>query len=70
MRDQYILSLIYFVRMDFSEQSLIEGEDWDVRSNQFRAKHIDNSMFIEDLVMWRRDDNVTLENSVIMLISH
>jgi len=44
--------------MDFSEQYQIEG----------RAKHINNSIFIKNLV-WSRHYNVTLENSNIMLVS-
>jgi hypothetical protein len=38
--------------MDFSEQSRIEGEGEarDVMRSRFQAKHINNSMFIKDLV--------------------
>ena len=41
----YILSLICFTKMDFSEQNHID----EMRST-FRAKHINDNMFIEDLV--------------------
>jgi hypothetical protein len=47
----YILSLICFVRMDFSGQHYIEGEEWDAMRNPFWAKHINDSTFIKDLVL-------------------
>ena len=56
--------------MDFSEQSHIEGEAWDAicDGSLIRAKHIKDSISIEDLVMWHHY-NVILENSDIILIS-
>jgi len=60
----YIVSLICFARMNFSEQSHIKGRARDAMRNPFRAKHINDSMFIEDLLMWHH--NITLENSDIM----
>jgi hypothetical protein len=56
--------------MDFPEQSHIKDEAWDViyaMRSPFRAKHINDSMFIEDLVTWRQH-NVILENSDTILI--
>ena len=48
----YILSLICFVRIDFSEQHHMEGKARrDATRNPFQAKHINDSMFIEDLVI-------------------
>jgi hypothetical protein len=44
--DTYILLWICFARMDFSEQSRIEVEAW----SPFRAKHINDSIIIKDLV--------------------
>jgi hypothetical protein len=41
---------------------------FDVTRIPFHAKHINDSIFIEDLVKWHHD-NVTLKNSDIMLIS-
>jgi hypothetical protein len=53
---KYALSLICFARKDISEQSLIEVATWDVKwdamRNPFRAKHINDSMFVEDLITW------------------
>ena len=67
----YILSLICFSRMDFS-QSIIASkaklEMWNDMRSSFRTKHINDSMLIKDLVRWRLY-NVTLENSNIMLLS-
>jgi hypothetical protein len=44
--DKFILSLICFARMVFSEQSHI-----DVKRNAFRANLINDRMCIKDLVM-------------------
>ena len=63
--DKFILSLICFARMIFSEQSHTEGEVWDVKRNAFRANLINDRMFIKDLVTWCHYD-VTLENSDII----
>jgi len=41
-----------FARMNFSEQSHIKGDA--MRSPSFRAKQINDNMFIEDLVMCRQ----------------
>ena len=32
--EKYIIALICFARMNFSEQSHIEGEDWDMRCDE------------------------------------
>ena len=57
-----VLSLICFVRMDFSELYRNEGKVWDVMKSPLRAKHINDSMFIDDLARWRQY-SITLENS-------
>jgi len=33
--------------------SRAKSEIWDAMRSPFRAKHINDSMFIEDLIMWR-----------------
>ena len=54
--------------MDFSEEG---PETWDTMRSPLRAKHINNSMFIKDLVRWRqwRHYSITIKNSDIMFIS-
>ena len=50
--DNCILSLICFVRMDFSEQYHIKGEAWDAIRSLFLAKNVNESMFSEDLYIF------------------
>ena len=46
--------------------SKVKSEVWDAMRNPFQAKHIQDNMFIRDLVTWQQYD-ITLENSDIML---
>ena len=58
-----ILSLICFVRMDFSEKYRIKDEARDVRSDEkfiSSKTYKNNSMFIKDLVRWHHWHDIIL----------
>jgi hypothetical protein len=66
----YLLSLICFAKMNFSEQYHIKGEACDVicYEKSISSKTYEWNMFIKDLETWYHY-NVILENSDIMLKS-
>jgi len=73
----YTLNIYYrwFVLQEWISNSNITSkvkpEMWDAMRSPFRAKHMSDNMFIEDLVRWHQwhHYNIILDNSDTMVLS-